>query len=142
MKFKMSAIGLIALLLPPAAHACGRSCPSPSIFGAAQPAAESFGGQAVMASYYGGRDGRDGHRTASGEVFNSNEVTAAHRSLPFGSRVRVCFESRCAVVRINDRGPAAWTGRSLDLSAGAARAIGLVARGSGRISMEVVSARP
>src|SRR5262245_58539402 len=61
--------------------------------------------------------------TASGEKFNPNGLTAAHRTLPLGTRARVCLR-RCVTIRINDRGPFV-RGRHLDLSRGAARAIGL-----------------
>ena len=77
-----------------------------------------------MASWYG--PGFHGRRTASGESFNANALTAAHRSLPFGSRVRVVNQrnGRSVVVRINDRGPYAH-GRLIDLSRAAAQIIGL-----------------
>jgi Lytic transglycolase len=58
---------------------------------------------AEMASIYGGRDGLCGHPTADGERLNCAELTAAHRTLAFGTRVRVCH-SGCVTVRINDRG--------------------------------------
>jgi rare lipoprotein A len=61
--------------------------------------------------------------TASGEYFLPNGLTAAHRTLPFGTRLRVCL-IKCVVVRITDRGPFI-KGRQLDLSAGAARVVGL-----------------
>ena len=78
---------------------------------------------AEVASIYGGHDGLCGHRTANGERLNCFAMTAAHRTLPFGTRVRVCH-SGCVTVRINDRGP--WVrGRHIDLSPAAARAIGL-----------------
>ena len=78
---------------------------------------------AEMASVYGGRDGHCGSRTANGERLNCSAMTAAHRRLPFGTRVRVCHNG-CVIVRINDRGP--WVrGRDIDLSPAAARAIGL-----------------
>src|SRR3974377_524411 len=78
---------------------------------------------AEMASVYGGRDGYCGSRTANGERVNCSAMTAAHRRLPFGTRVRVCH-SGCITVRINDRGPFV-RGRDIDLSPAAARAIGL-----------------
>ena len=88
---------------------------------------------AEVASIYGGGDGLCGHRTANGERFNCSAMTAAHRTLPFGTRVRVCH-SGCVTVRINDRGP--WVrGRHLDLSPAAARAIGLSR--TGRVTMAV-----
>lgn len=61
--------------------------------------------------------------TASGERFNPHGMTAAHKTLPFGTRLKVCLRS-CVVVRVNDRGPFV-AGRSLDLSRGAAQVIGL-----------------
>jgi rare lipoprotein A len=73
-------------------------------------------------------------RTANGERFQPGGMTAAHRTLPMGTRLRVCYRG-CVVVRINDRGPAVRTGRSLDLSAGAARAIGMTAVGVARVQV-------
>ncbi|OAF17374.1 septal ring lytic transglycosylase RlpA family protein [Bradyrhizobium neotropicale] len=92
----------------------------------------SFSG---MASFYGNESGS---RTASGQRFNQNAMTAAHRSLPFGTKVRVTHGGRSVVVTINDRGPFV-RGRVLDLSTGAARAIGLTGAGVGRVTAEVVS---
>lgn len=91
----------------------------------------SFSG---MASYYGNESGS---RTASGQRFNQSAMTAAHRSLPFGTKVRVTHGDRSVVVTINDRGPFI-RGRVLDLSTGAARAIGLTSRGVGRVVAEVM----
>jgi rare lipoprotein A len=76
---------------------------------------------AEVASIYS--DGLCGHLTASGERFDCSAMTAAHRSLPFGTLVSVCHD-RCVTVRINDRGPFV-RGRHLDLSPAAARAINL-----------------
>ena len=91
----------------------------------------------VLASWYGGAKGeRLSSRTASGEIFRPAAMTAAHRSLPFGTRLRVAYRGRSVVVRIADRGPAKWTGRSLDLSRGAASAIGLTRVGVARVSVE------
>ena len=78
---------------------------------------------AEVASVYGGPDGFCGSRTANGEPVNCSAMTAAHRTLPFGSRVTVCHHG-CVVVRINDRGPFI-PGRHIDLTPAAARAIGL-----------------
>jgi len=88
--------------------------------------------RAEMASVYGGRDGFCGSRTANGERVNCSAMTAAHRRLPFGTRVRVCH-SRCVIVRINDRGPFVL-GRDIDLSPAAARAIGVGSTGHVTIS--------
>ena len=80
--------------------------------------------QTMRATWYGNE--LAGNRTASGEMFNPNGLTAAHKSLPFGTCLRVSNPStgRSVAVRINDRGPFT-KGVSLDLSHGAARAIGM-----------------
>ncbi|QWC55886.1 septal ring lytic transglycosylase RlpA family protein [Erythrobacter sp. 3-20A1M] len=86
------------------------------------------------ASYYGRKF--QGRRTASGERFDMNDFTAAHRTLPFGTRVRVTNEAngKSVVVRINDRGP--FSGhRILDLSRAAASEIGIVGAGHGRVEL-------
>ena len=77
-----------------------------------------------QASWYG--PGFHGRKTASGETFNTHEMTAAHRTLPFGTKVRVVNKrtGKSVVVRINDRGPYAH-GRVIDLSKASAQAIGL-----------------
>ena len=95
-------------------------------------AADAKPNQSGGASWYG--QGFHGKRTASGERFNTHALTAAHKSLPFGSRVRVTNErtGRSVVVRINDRGPYAH-GRVIDLSKAAAQAVGL--SGVGRVSL-------
>jgi rare lipoprotein A len=85
----------------------------------------------VLTSWYG--PGFNGRLTASGERYNQNGLTAAHKTLPFGTRLRVCF-NRCAVVRVTDRGPFIH-GREVDLSKGAADAIGLTASGVGRVQV-------
>ena len=90
-----------------------------------------------MASYYGRQF--DGHRTASGEAFDMHDLTAAHRTLPFGSKVRVTNAATGAsvVVRINDRGPFS-RGRLIDVSRAAAERIGLIAPGSGRVTLTLL----
>jgi rare lipoprotein A len=92
----------------------------------------SFSG---MASYYGNESGS---RTASGQRFNQSAMTCAHRSLPFGTKLRVTHGGQSVVVTVNDRGPFV-RGRVLDLSTGAARAIGLTSAGVGRVTAEVIS---
>jgi peptidoglycan lytic transglycosylase len=92
----------------------------------------SFAGRA---SFYGNESGS---KTASGQRFNQNAMTAAHRSLPFGTKLRVTHRGQSVVVTINDRGPFI-KGRVLDLSTGAARAIGLTGAGVGHVTAEVVS---
>ncbi|MCJ2045335.1 septal ring lytic transglycosylase RlpA family protein [Methylobacterium sp. J-078] len=88
--------------------------------------------QSGAASWYA-----SGHRTANGEHFNPNGMTAAHRSLPFGTRVRVENKrnGRSVVVRINDRGPFV-RGRIIDLAKGSARALGM--GGTTYVSLRVV----
>ena len=82
----------------------------------------SHGGSRMVASFYGHGERLSRH-TASGAVFNPHGYTAAHRTLPFGTHLRVCHHG-CVTVVVNDRGPFV-RGRSLDLSYGAARAIGM-----------------
>ena len=90
------------------------------------------------ASYYGERFA--GRPTASGEIFDPGELTAAHRSLPFGSRVLVTSEQtgQSVVVTINDRGPFHGN-RVIDLSKAAASRIGLIRQGSGPVSLALLA---
>jgi rare lipoprotein A len=97
-----------------------------------QSSGRGFSGKA---SFYGNESGS---KTASGQRFNQNAMTAAHRSLPFGTKLRVTHRGQSVVVTINDRGPFI-RGRVLDLSKGAARAIGLTGAGVGHVTAEVVS---
>jgi len=99
-----------------------------------QVAVASYDGSA---SWYG--PGFHGNRSASGEVFNQNALTAAHRSLPFGTQVRVTNlnNGRSVIVRINDRGPFSG-GRIIDLSRAAASAIDMVNAGVARVRVEVL----
>jgi rare lipoprotein A len=87
-----------------------------------------------IASFYGNESGS---KTASGQRFNQNLLTAAHRTLPFGTRLRVTRGARSVVVTINDRGPFV-RGRVLDLSTAAAREVGLTGVGVGRVTAEVL----
>jgi rare lipoprotein A len=88
-----------------------------------------------MASYY-----KSGKRTANGERFNPHGLTAAHRKLKFGTRLRVTnvHTGRSVVVRVNDRGPFI-RGRIIDLSLGAAQVIGLTKSGVARVSYTVLN---
>ncbi len=83
----------------------------------------------MIASHYGAESGS---RTANGERFDGSSMTAAHRTLPFGTRLRVSYQGREVVVRINDRGPYI-KGRQLDLSTAAARRIGMVRAGVAKV---------
>lgn len=95
--------------------------------------------QRGLASWYGAQF--HGEPTAQGELFNMNALTAAHRSLPLGTRVRVTHlrNGRSVVVRINDRGPYK-RGVIIDLSRRAANELGMVREGRARVRVEVVGA--
>ena len=85
----------------------------------------------MLASWYG--PGFHGRTTANGEVYDQMGYTAAHKTLPFNTRLRVCYQG-CVDVRINDRGPFIGA-RELDLSYGAAQAIGLTHPGVANVSV-------
>ena len=85
----------------------------------------------MLASWYG--PGFHGRTTANGERYDMHGLTAAHKTLPFGTQLRVCYQG-CVDVRINDRGPYIGA-RELDLSKGAAQAVGLI--NSGVANVEV-----
>ena len=89
------------------------------------------------ASWYG--PGFYGNRTASGEIYRPGTMTAAHRTLPFGTKVRVTnlWNGRSAVIRINDRGPFI-DHRVIDLGHGAASELGLTASGIAQVKLEVL----
>lgn len=95
---------------------------------------EVFAGECVRASYYGAESGS---RTANGEAFDGTGMTAAHKTLPFGTKLRVTYQGRSVVVRVNDRGPYI-RGRSLDLSTAAARKLGMIRVGIARVCYERV----
>jgi rare lipoprotein A len=90
-----------------------------------------------QASWYG--PGFYGNRTANGEVFRPGTLTAAHRTLPFGTKVKVTnlWNGRSAVVRINDRGPFHGN-RVIDLAHGAAHTLGLTASGVAQVRLDVL----
>jgi rare lipoprotein A len=89
---------------------------------------------ASFASWYGFP--YHGRKTASGEVYNQNALTAAHRTLPFGTKVKVCSNQtkKCVTVRINDRGPFNYD-REIDLSRAAADTIGIRSSGVGQVTI-------
>lgn len=90
------------------------------------------------ASFYA--DSLDGNKTASGEIYKKNALTAAHRTLPFGTRVKVTFlkTGKSVEVVINDRGPHAKQ-RIIDLSRAAAEQIGLIDAGHGKVKLEIIT---
>ena len=88
----------------------------------------------MLASWYG--PGFNGNLTASGTIYNQYEPTAAHKSLPFGTKLRVCYRA-CEVVTITDRGP--YIGkRELDLSLGTAERIGLIEPGVDHVEVTYI----
>ena len=87
--------------------------------------------ETMLASWYG--PGFHGNLTANGERYDMHGISAAHKTLPFGTKLRVCYEG-CVVVSINDRGPFIGA-RELDLSYGAAKAIGLVEPGVASVNV-------
>ena len=88
----------------------------------------------MLASWYG--PGFHGRLTANGERYDMHGISAAHKTLPFGTELRVCYEG-CVDVRINDRGPYIGA-RELDLSYGAAKVIGLVEPGVANVSITYI----
>jgi rare lipoprotein A len=104
-------------------------------------AAPSPGVETGMASWYG--NPYHGRRAASGEIFDMEKLTAAHRTLPFGTRVRVTEtkSGHSVEVRINDRGPFAED-RIIDVSRAAARRLGLLGSGKALVRLEVLGAVP
>jgi len=97
-----------------------------------------FAAQEGLASWYGGKF--QGRTTSSGEVFDTNLMTAAHRSLPFGTIVKVTDQEsgKSTLVKINDRGPFV-EGRIIDLSRAAAEEIDMLGQGVARVSLEIVA---
>lgn len=114
----------------PNRHAVAAKRTSPRIKSAAAAQGSSHG----LASYY-----TYDRKTASGEKFDSRELTAAHRTLPFGTRVRVTnvATGQSVTVRVNDRGPFV-PGRVVDVSRGAAETLGIVDRGVAKVKLDVV----
>jgi len=97
--------------------------------------------QVMVASWYG-KDFH-GRPTASGEIFNMYDYTAAHKTLPFGSRLKIINpkNGRSVVVRVNDRGPFV-PGRDIDLSYAAARKIGIISEGTARVYVQYLGRDP
>src|SRR5437016_9624209 len=108
-----------------------------ALFRAPQPPPLVDGVQVGVASWYG--PGFHGNRTANGEIYDQFELTAAHPSLPLGTRAMVTnlANGRAVEVRINDRGPFV-DGRAIDLSYAAARTIGMIGPGTSRVRIDVL----
>ncbi len=90
-----------------------------------------------IASWYG--PGFDGRRTASGEIYDMNGISAAHKTLPFGTIVQVVDleTGKSVIVRINDRGPFI-KGRIIDLSKGAAEKLGIIDKGITKVGLRIL----
>ena len=144
------------LILAVAAAVCAGCAASPRFAGRAERTHPSGGGTTAspppppapssgrvlltlegVASYYA--DEFHGRLTSNGETYDMNGMTCAHRTFPFGTRMRVTNldNGRSAVVRVNDRGPF-HEGRIVDLSLGAAKELGIVPSGTARVRLEVI----
>jgi rare lipoprotein A len=113
--------------------------PPPAAPTAQVPAPTPESGETGLASWYG--HPYHGRASASGEIYDMEQMTAAHRTLPFGTMVRVhdLDNEKSVDVRINDRGPFV-DGRIIDLSHAAARAIEMIGPGTARVGLEILSA--
>jgi len=136
------ALSIVALAIAPLAHGAdeakaGVAAPASSAAAAAAPAARADGAETGLAAVYSDR--LQGRKTASGERYDRSRLTAAHKTLPFGTKLKVthAHNGKSVVVRVNDRGPT-QAGRILDLSPAAARALGIRANGMAEVSAEVV----
>src|SRR5262245_42667871 len=125
----MSRRWLVLMLVLASACSTGRSRPPTSV--------KTGATQEGVASWYG--PGFHGNATSSGEIYDQFDLTAAHRTLPLGTRVAVTHldSGRTVEVRINDRGPFV-DDRIIDLSYAAARQLGLIGPGTGRVRVEVL----
>ena len=111
---------------------------------ASTPSVEPWTGSTELqgvASYYA--DKFHGRTTANGETYDMNALTAAHRSLPFGSKLRITNldNGKSVVVRVNDRGPFV-EGRIIDLSLGAAKSVEMIQRGTARVKIDILELGP
>jgi rare lipoprotein A len=126
--FRLATVTLIAAAL----GACAQSSviPNKSELRASLPS----GGSYSLASFYS-----HGRQTASGEKFDAHDLTAAHRTLPFGTRVRVTnlASGQTVTVRVNDRGPFV-RGRAIDVSSSAAKMLGITRQGVAKVKLDVV----
>jgi rare lipoprotein A len=120
---RLLALMLVAFMLA----ACGGGNAGKSRYG---------GGSVKVASWYG--PGFHGKRTASGEVYNMYAMTVAHKTLPFGTRLRLTnvANGKSVNVTVTDRGPFVW-GRDIDLSKGVAMKLGTISSGTGRVRMQI-----
>ena len=113
---------------------CSIFAAAPGVAGEKPKVSRSISG---AASWYGGKF--HGRLTANGERYDMNKLTAAHKTLPFGTKVRVTNRAngKSVVVRINDRGPYVG-GRAIDLSRGAATAVGMLHSGVAKVKLDIL----
>ena len=132
-----AALLVVAALLPACAS---RTTPGTTVSPATAAEGKPTWIEEGVASWYGGNDGFEGKPTASGEIYDSSRLTAAHRQLPLGTVLDVTNvdNSRSVRVRINDRGPFI-KGRILDLSRAAAEVIGILGPGTGNVRLAIVA---
>jgi len=125
------------------AAACASRAPRPVSHPVPPEEAASAWSEEGLASWYGGGDGFDGKPTASGEIFDTSQLTAAHRDLPLGTVVDVTnVETGASVrVRINDRGPFV-RGRIIDLSRSAAQRVGVIGPGVAKVRLTIAETAP
>jgi len=125
------------------AAACASRTPRPVSHPVPPEEAASAWSEEGLASWYGGGDGFDGKPTASGEIFDTSQLTAAHRDLPLGTVVDVTnVETGASVrVRINDRGPFV-RGRIIDLSRSAAQRVGVIGPGVAKVRLTIAETAP
>jgi rare lipoprotein A (peptidoglycan hydrolase) len=125
--FRLAAVTLIAAVL----GACAQSS---VIANKSELRPSLASGSYSLASFYSG-----GQHTASGEKFDPHGLTAAHRTLPFGTRIRVTnlTTGQSVTVRVNDRGPFVG-GRAIDVSPSAARMLGITRQGVAKVKLDVV----
>jgi|APDOM4702015191_1054821.scaffolds.fasta_scaffold223920_2 rare lipoprotein A len=131
----------LVLICSPATRAADAVTPGAAPAAAAPAASSTGAAETGLAAVYSDR--LHGRPTASGERYDRGRLTAAHKTLPFGTQVRVTNSKnqKSITVRINDRGPM-QAGRILDLSPTAARAIGIGPRGMAEVTAEVVGEAP
>jgi len=138
MRWTLAVGVLLAFVLAGCSSQNLTSAPPPASYYATPTPDNYRGPRTAVASWYG--PGFAGRRTSNGEIYNPEGLTAASKTLPIGSHVRVMNPDtgKSVVVRINDRGPYV-RGRSLDLSHGAAQRIGLTGKGVGRVQVSSAS---
>ena len=131
-------IGTSALAAPPAASPSSPPTPAAAAAAPAPASAPVASEETGLVAVYSDR--LNHHKTASGKMYDRSQLTAAHKTLPFGTRVKVTNtrNGKSVVLTITDRGPRE-AGRILDISPAAAHELGMLGRGMGQVKLEVVS---